>query len=306
MLFCQHADEPPAGCGTSEFCVTCGANRAVEACENQRNGHVEECRIIQKDSGRALDLRVATHPIRLAGQTFTLLSLTDISHEKRRQALERVFFHDLLNIAGSIMGNAELLQLSPEEEHDRIAESLKGLVSELSEEIRGHEDLAAAERDDLILHFEPLRSRRVLEDAARVYRNHECGRGRRIVIEDPVADATFTSDRRLVMRVLGNILKNACEAVAAGDTVTLGCSNHNESVEFRVHNPGSMPREVQLQVFQRSFSTKGAGRGLGTYSIKLLTENYLNGRVWFTSSDEAGTAFHVSYPLLPPQGEKPA
>jgi sensor histidine kinase regulating citrate/malate metabolism len=58
-----------------------------------------------------------------------------------------------------------------------------------------------------------------------------------------------------------------------------------------------MPRNVQLQVFQRSFSTKGADRGLGTYSIKLLTERYLNGKVWFTTSPEGGTTFTCQYPL---------
>jgi signal transduction histidine kinase len=64
-----------------------------------------------------------------------------------------------------------------------------------------------------------------------------------------------------------------------------------------VHNPGFMTRDVQLQVFQRSFSTKGAGRGLGTYSIKLLTERYLKGTVSFTTDPEAGTTFRVRYPL---------
>ena len=52
-------------------------------------------------------------------------------------------------------------------------------------------------------------------------------------------------------------------------------------------------KEVQLQVFQRSFSTKGNGRGIGTYSIKLLSENYLNGKVGFTSSVSEGTVFFV-------------
>ena len=57
------------------------------------------------------------------------------------------------------------------------------------------------------------------------------------------------------------------------------------------------PREVQLQVFQRSFSTKGENRGLGTYSIRLLTERYLKGQVSFTSSPETGTIFTAAYPL---------
>ena len=58
-----------------------------------------------------------------------------------------------------------------------------------------------------------------------------------------------------------------------------------------------MPPEVQLQVFNRSFSTKGNGRGIGTYSIKLLCERYLKGKVSFVSSAEQGTIFKVTLPL---------
>ena len=66
-------------------------------------------------------------------------------------------------------------------------------------------------------------------------------------------------------------------------------------MEFQVHDPQAMPLEVQRQIFQRSFSTKGAGRGLGTYSIRLLTERYLNGKV-SCSSDSGGTVFRAEYP----------
>jgi CheY-like chemotaxis protein len=60
-----------------------------------------------------------------------------------------------------------------------------------------------------------------------------------------------------------------------------------------------MAPHVQLQMFQRSFSTKGRGRGIGTYSVKLLTEKYLKGRVAFTSDPLTGTTFSVMVPLLP-------
>jgi sensor histidine kinase regulating citrate/malate metabolism len=60
-----------------------------------------------------------------------------------------------------------------------------------------------------------------------------------------------------------------------------------------------MPDDVQLQVFKRSFSTKGAGRGLGTYSMKLLSEQYLNGRIALISSPQAGTTFVARYSLTP-------
>jgi len=59
-----------------------------------------------------------------------------------------------------------------------------------------------------------------------------------------------------------------------------------------------MPLEVQRQLFTRSFSTKGTGRGLGTYSIKLITEKYLQGTVSFVSNEEQGTVFTVRYPRV--------
>ena len=66
---------------------------------------------------------------------------------------------------------------------------------------------------------------------------------------------------------------------------------------FRVANPSVMPPDVQNQVFQRSFSTKGENRGLGTYSMRLLTERYLKGHVSFTSDKAHGTVFRVRLPL---------
>ena len=94
------------------------------------------------------------------------------------------------------------------------------------------------------------------------------------------------------------MVKNALEASKAGDTVTLGCQLAAGGVEFWVHNPTFIPRNVQLQVFQRSFSTKATDRGLGTYSMKLLSERYLKGRISFTSSPAGGTVFTASYPKL--------
>ena len=66
---------------------------------------------------------------------------------------------------------------------------------------------------------------------------------------------------------------------------------------FTVHNDQVMPDEIQLQVFQRSFTTKGQpGRGVGTYSMKLFGERYLAGKVSFTSREPEGTTFTLVLP----------
>ena len=108
---------------------------------------------------------------------------------------------------------------------------------------------------------------------------------------------SIRTDGVLLGRVLGNLVKNAVEASRPGMTVTVSASVTGEGVVFEVHNPSVMPRDTQLQVFQRSFSTKGSGRGLGTYSVRLFTERYLGGSVTFRSTEGEGTTFRVTLPL---------
>ena len=102
------------------------------------------------------------------------------------------------------------------------------------------------------------------------------------------------SDEVLLSRVLGHLIKNALEASSAGETVRVSFENRG-TPRFVVRNPSCMSERVQLQIFQRSFSTKSeSGHGIGTYSVKLLTERYLDGTVTFSSSRHEGTAFTVS------------
>ena len=54
-----------------------------------------------------------------------------------------------------------------------------------------------------------------------------------------------------------------------------------------------MPR-----IFQRSFSAKAdPGHGLGTYSMRLFAEQYLGGKVTFTTSKDEGTTFSLVLPI---------
>jgi sensor histidine kinase regulating citrate/malate metabolism len=79
--------------------------------------------------------------------------------------------------------------------------------------------------------------------------------------------------------------------------VKIGCTNDDNFVTIWVRNSAFIKREIQLQIFMRSFSTKGSNRGLGTYSMKLLGEKYLGGKVSFTTDEKDGTVFSVQIPL---------
>jgi signal transduction histidine kinase len=58
----------------------------------------------------------------------------------------------------------------------------------------------------------------------------------------------------------------------------------------------TMDESVRSNIFRRYFSTKGGNRGLGTYGMKLLTEEYLGGEVSFRSSEQEGTTFTFVIP----------
>ena len=136
----------------------------------------------------------------------------------------------------------------------------------------------------------------VLDELCLAYRHQSVAEGKQIPAPRVSAAVDVYTDAVLLRRVLGNLPKNALEASATGQTVSVSFVGRTQPI-FHVHNDSVMSDEVRAQVFQRSFSTKDArSRGLGTYSVKLLTENYLGGTVAFSSFPGAGTTFTVVLP----------
>jgi signal transduction histidine kinase len=298
-LGCTHAGTLSGGCGTTAFCRECGAARAILA-SLAGTKDCRECRMVRVANGNeeALDLLVTGTPLTLAGETYSLVAMADISHEKRRQALERIFFHDILNSAGGLEGRILLLDKRvPGELREQVGWLRAGLHQVL-EEIVAQRDLLAAESNELAVDPQPVRSRELLEMVLRLYAKHPVAEKRGLELDPAAAAVDLVTDARLLRRILGNLVKNALEASQPGQVVTAGCGAEPGGVRFWVRNPTFMPSSVQRQVFNRSFSTKGAGRGLGTYSVKLLTERYLKGKAGFTSSEADGTTFFVILPAL--------
>ena len=298
-LSCQTALTSKFGCGTGEACNICGAFESIQsACRGKRASF--DCQILRQTprGPDALDFRVWGSPLRWKPGQYLMVVTADISHIKRRQVLERLFFHDILNTAGTVNQIAEMLMhgiLDFESAKKDLWQASQTLVRD----IRGQRELSGAENDELKVDFGLVLVRDLLESVAALYRNSEVGLGRRIVIQEQTPGLLFLSDASLLARVLGNLLKNALEASQPGEAVTLGCRREETDIVLWCHNEGVLTREVQLQIFRRSFSTKGVGRGVGTFAIKLLSEKYLQGRVELESRPETGTVFTLTFPIAP-------
>ena len=105
-----------------------------------------------------------------------------------------------------------------------------------------------------------------------------------IIVLNHQEEIKIATDKALLSRIIENLIKNAIEASNPKQTITIGYSRKNDNIVFSIHNQTFIPEDIQSKIFQRSFSTKGGGRGIGTFSIKYLTETYFKGKVYFTST----------------------
>ncbi len=287
---CIYSDLVVGGCGHSDFCRTCGAvNSILESQVGKQS--IQECNILNKEN-EALDLKITSTPYKYKENEFTIYALQDISHEKRRQTLERLFFHDILNSAGGISDLSNVLQeVNSQGEMVEIAEIIRRAADNMVYEITSQRQLLAAERGELEVNFSEIDSFSILNELKENFSRQDISTNKDIIISDKSENCIIKTDPALLRRVLGNMLKNALEASVPGNTITLSCDKNGEIVLFSVHNPTYIPINIQLQIFKRSFSTKGKGRGLGTYSMKLLGEKFLQGKVSFISTEKEGTTF---------------
>jgi signal transduction histidine kinase len=299
-LHCVHSGEGPDGCGTGCSCRSCGAVVAILASQRGDAPADDECLLSVRDAdGHAAsrELSVRATPVRVGGYELTVVALRDISAVKRRAVLERAFLHDLNNTLGGIVGWSQLLEAHAARNPEEAARQVVLLCERLERELSDHRLLLMAEEGDL-----PVRARRVpvvgvMAALEGVFERHDVARDRVLRVEPPAGGAEVVTDPDLLLRVLTNMVKNALEAVPPGGSVRAWHERAGDADRFCVQNPGEIPAEVVGRVFHRSFSTKAAsGRGIGTYSMRLLGERYLGGRVSFRSSAEEGTVFLISLP----------
>jgi K+-sensing histidine kinase KdpD len=303
VVSCVHADEEPSGCGTSASCAYCGAINAI--LESQRTGtkSMKETRISTVVQGKlkSWDLNIISTPVTLAGSLFYVLVFQDISDEKRRSALERIFFHDLLNTAGGLNGLLTILKYGSNPEETRELINLSEEASrDIIEEILLHRQIRAAENGELEVKIELTNSNEVIDSAIGKIGFHEVGKYKKIIKSANSVNIDFETDKIILQRVIINLLKNALEATDPEGIVSTGIEDNTDKIKYWVKNNQIIPEDVQIQLFQRSFSTKGTGRGIGTYSIKLLAENYLKGKVSFISNETDGTIFSIELNKLFP------
>ncbi|MFN5325491.1 MAG: ATP-binding protein [Bacteroidota bacterium] len=106
------------------------------------------------------------------------------------------------------------------------------------------------------------------------------------------------ADKEQMLRVFGNLAKNAVQAVEAkgSGSVEISIARYGEKIQVTVKDTGTgISEELKPRIFTPNFTTKSGGTGLGLamcYQMVSLS----GGRIWFESSLGEGTSFHVELP----------
>jgi len=289
---CIHSAEEPGGCGTAKPCSTCGAAIAIVSALADEVPSQRTCAATIKRNGQETDVcfqvRCVSFPFE--GYRFLLFFMQDITSQERWAALERVFFHDILNFVSGVVGAVEFM--TSEGTDPELLTALREQAWRLKNEIDIQRVLADTKGQEYQLSMQEVTANHIVTGVKNLFTNHPVAAGKSLMINEPTANFTVWTDYSLLMRVLTNMVTNAFEATDKGGEVRFWIDRGKNTVTFFVWNKKAIPEDIRQRIFQRHFTTKdGAGRGIGTFSMKLLGEDFLRGKVDFTTSEQEGTVF---------------
>lgn len=298
ILHCENSGGNEDMCGSSDFCPACALRRAVDECFTTGLASRKTVTINSTEDGfTALDLEATANAINIEGTVCVILTLINLHDACHKRLMERLFFHDVLNMASGMRIYLDLLGRSLQGvEKNEIHSNLVRMHENLIEEIQAHKELLAAESGDLQTQVHLIDSAEFLENTVSGFSAQAASSQVAVEISSLSENCGLQGDAVLLRRILVNMIKNGIEASLPGQKVTVGCRREDGMIVFWVHNEGTIAENVVSNVFKRAFSTKGTNRGLGTYSIKLFTEKYMHGKSWFNSSQSGGTTFFIKIP----------
>jgi signal transduction histidine kinase len=115
------------------------------------------------------------------------------------------------------------------------------------------------------------------------------------------------ADRIQIQQVLINLVRNACDAMAAvrwsEHRLTVKSSRRcDESVVITVADNGSgLPEDLRARLFEPFVTTKRNGMGLGLTISRAIISGH-RGDIWFEENPRGGSIFGFSLPALPRRG----
>jgi len=264
--------------------------------------------------GVAVPAEISAAVVSLEGRHCIISMVRDITERKQAQAaterlaeigeLAAMIVHEVRSpLTTILMGLESFREMAlPERAQQRLslaleeADRLKQLLNEILQYTR--EPVLAPLTFDFVAFAQQLKDNLATLPMAE---------GRSLVFRSDLPEAWIVGDVDKLKQVFINLIRNACEAVPPGESVTWhiapGPTPHHLWVS--IHNGGDpIPPAVLDKMGQPFFTTKAGGNGLGLAIVQRIVEAH-GGTLTIESTAEAGTTVRVVLPCGHSGGVKP-
>ncbi|MBI5094827.1 MAG: HAMP domain-containing histidine kinase, partial [Candidatus Hydrogenedentes bacterium] len=207
--------------------------------------------------------------------------------------------HEMRNPLSSIKMNLQALRRKTQGDPD---------YEELAEIAAAQAQRVETMLDDLLqygrpveLNPQPTSFRELTEPALAVVADKAREKNVRVELKDELGNARLSVDREQMCRAMTNLLANAIQAVAPGQTVYVIGTRRNDAgpahaqLEVRDTGPGLSPEALD-RAFKPFFTSKPNGTGLGLANVKKIIELH-RGAVSASNRPEGGAAITLLIPL---------
>lgn len=119
-------------------------------------------------------------------------------------------------------------------------------------------------------------------------------------IEDDSQPLYVKADRKQLLRVFNNLIKNAIQAYEKDETalIEVHCSGNEGQCIITVTDYGcGISENAKENIFNPYYTTKAKGMGLGLAMVKNIVES-MNGSIGFTSTEGQGSSFVIRLPRV--------
>ncbi|RYM05118.1 PAS domain S-box protein [Sporolactobacillus sp. THM7-7] len=251
-------------------------------------------------------LEVMITPLRSPDATLVQLTLRDISERRAAEQglmqseklsvigeLSAGILHEVKNPLTAIKGFLQLLQKAP----SRINEYLSILMSEVEqiEKITNELLYFTKPKEE---HFVAQELTQIAEETLFLFESQASRKKVTFALQSEGKNHWINGDRTQLKQVFVNLVKNALEASAANDRITITLSSAGSLEQVQVRDTGvGIPKILLDKIGQSFFTTKESGTGLGLMVTFNIIRNH-NGKMTVDSKENEGTAFTLTFPRI--------
>ena len=279
----------------------------------------------RRKDGSEVPVEIGLSPIHTSKGLLVLASIVDISERKQAELEAARQRHDLAHLARvttlgelssslahelthpitAILSNAQAAQrflACDDVDLNEIREILNDIVTQ--DERAGeviHRLRLLFKKGEPQKHSDEVDVNEVVTDVLKLMRHDLINQSVAVDIDLAQNLPPVAGDRVQLQQVLLNLVLNACEAMTDHNSserqLLIASQFENGAVQVSVTDRGGgIPEEKLEQVFERFFTMKKQGMGLGLSICRTIIDAH-RGEIWATNNSDRGATFHFSLPI---------